>query len=65
MNSATIHKVPDISCQHCVDAITSEVTAVDGVTSVDVDLAAKTVTVVGGDSSAVLGAIDQAGYDVV
>lgn len=65
MTAPTIHQVPDISCQHCVDAITREVTAVDGVTSVDVDLDAKTVAVSGGDNSAVLSAIDEAGYDVV
>ncbi len=65
MNAPTVHQVPDISCQHCVDAITREVTSVDGVTSVDVDLHAKTVAVVGGDNSAVLRAIDEAGYDVV
>ena len=40
-------------------------TAVDGVTNVDVNLDAKTVAVVGGDNSAVLSAIDEAGYDVV
>lgn len=56
--------MPDISCQHCIDAITREVTAVDGVTDVAIDLDAKTVAVVGGDNSAVLTAIDEAGYDV-
>ena len=65
MSIPTVHQVPDISCQHCVDAITREVTAVDGVTNVDVNLDAKTVAVVGGDNSAVLSAIDEAGYDVV
>lgn len=61
--SATLN-VPDISCQHCVDAITSEVSAVDGVTDVTVDLAAKTVVVLGGDTTAVIAAIDEAGYEV-
>lgn len=56
--------VPDMSCQHCVDAITSEVSAVDGVTEVTVDLAAKTVVVLGGDTTAVIAAIDEAGYEV-
>lgn len=64
MTTPTILQVPGISCQHCVDAITREVIAVDGVTSVDVDLDAKIVAVVGGDAAAVAGAIDEAGYDV-
>jgi copper chaperone CopZ len=59
--------VPGVSCSHCVEAITSEVAAVAGVRSVDVDLEAKTVTVVGDslDDDAVVAAIDDAGYDVV
>lgn len=58
------YSVPDISCQHCVDAITTEVTKVDGVTNVTVDLDAKTVAVEGGDTAAVVAAIDDAGYDI-
>lgn len=58
------YSVPDISCQHCVDAITTEVTKVDGVTDVNVDLDAKTVAVVGGDETAIVAAIDEAGYDI-
>ena len=60
----TTYSVPDISCQHCIDAITTEVTKVDGVTEVDVDLGAKTVAVVGGDTTAIVAAIDEAGFDV-
>ena len=58
------YSVPDISCQHCVDTITTEVTKVDGVTDVTVDLDAKTVAVVGGDETAIVAAIDEAGYDI-
>ena len=58
------YSVPDISCQNCVDAITTEVTKVDGVTDVNVDLDAKTVAVVGGDETAIVAAIDEAGYDI-
>ena len=60
------YSVPDISCGHCRDAITSAVSAVGGVESVDVDLKAKTVTVVGEplDEQAILAAIDEAGYEV-
>ncbi len=65
MSQLTVFNVPDISCQHCVDAMTGEGTAVDGVTSVEVDLEAKTVAVVGGSHDAVVAAIDEAGFDVV
>ncbi len=65
MATPTTFNVPDISCQHCIDAITREVTEVDGVTGVTVHLDTKTVAVVGGDASAVIAAIDQAGFDVV
>jgi len=65
MTTPTTFNVPDISCQHCIDAITREVTAVDGVTDIAIDLDAKTVAVVGGDLSAVSAAIDEAGYEVV
>ncbi len=59
------YSVPAISCQHCVNAITSEVTKVAGVAKVDVDLQSKTVTVVGdADDAAIRTAIDDAGYDV-
>ena len=59
-----IYKVPEISCDHCVQAITNSVSPVDGVESVDVDLEAKTVTVVGGKKENIIAAIDDAGYDV-
>ena len=60
----TAYSVPDISCQHCVDAITTEVSKVAGVTDVNVDLDTKLVSVVGGDEAAVVAAIDVAGFDV-
>ena len=60
----TTWTVPAMSCQHCVDAITSEVNKVDGVAAVTIDLDAKTVTVTGGETAAVVAAIDEAGYDV-
>jgi copper chaperone len=61
----TTYSVPGISCGHCRVAITGEVSQVAGVSAVDVDLAAKRVTVTGGyDDDAVRAAIDEAGYDV-
>ncbi len=56
--------VSGMSCQHCIDAITKEVGAVDGVESVSIDLDTKIVAVVGGESSAIIAAIDDAGFDV-
>jgi copper chaperone CopZ len=60
------YPVPEVHCQHCVDAITGEVTRVPGVEGVRVDLDAKTVTVTGDsvDDDAVVAAIDEAGYAV-
>lgn len=60
----TIYSVTGMSCQHCVNSVTEEVSSVPGVESVAVDLAAKTVTVVGGEDAAVRAAIDEAGYEV-
>jgi copper chaperone len=59
--------VEGMSCDHCRVAITSEVTQVSGVRSVDVDLDTKTVRVSGTDldPAAVVDAIDEAGYDAV
>ena len=57
--------VPGISCGHCKAAIEAEVAAVDGVTSVDVDVDARTVAVDGdATDEAVTAAIDEAGYEV-
>jgi copper chaperone CopZ len=60
----TTYSVPGMSCSHCRIAITREVTAIAGVTGVDVDLSAKCVTVTGAfDDAQVRGAIDEAGYE--
>ncbi len=62
----TTYNVPAISCDHCVHAITTAVSPLDGVSSVDVDIETKTVTVAGDfDDGSVREAIDDAGYDVV
>ena len=65
MDSIT-YSVPGVSCAHCRRAITDEVSAVPGVAAVEVDLDAKTVTVTGEplDESALVAAIDEAGYEV-
>ncbi|MBK9940224.1 MAG: heavy-metal-associated domain-containing protein [Kouleothrix sp.] len=61
-------KVPEISCQHCVNAITKEVSAVPGVQRVQVALDSKTVTVEHDEAvaaAAIVAAINEAGYEEV
>ena len=61
-------QVPDVSCQHCVNAITQEVSALPGVARVQVALDTKTVTVEHGEqvtTDAIIAAINEAGYDEV
>ena len=67
MSETATYSVPDISCNHCKHAIESEVSQVQGVESVDVDVNGKTVTVVAEplDEQAIVVAIDEAGYEVV
>jgi copper chaperone len=59
--------VEGMSCDHCRIAITDEVSRVSGVESVEIDLDAKRVRVDGTDvdESAVVDAVDEAGYDAV
>jgi copper chaperone len=61
------YRVPDVSCQHCVSAITSELTKIDGVSSVNVDIDRKIVTVQADESvtdQQLREGIDEAGYEV-
>ena len=61
------YRVPDVSCDHCVRAITAELTKLPGVRRVDIDLSSKQVTVEhdGSVSDAQLReGIEEAGYDV-
>ena len=64
MTTTRTYSVPGISCDHCKRAIEAEVSTVADVASVEVDVAAKLVTVIGGDDSGIRAAIDEAGYDV-
>lgn len=66
MVERTYH-VPEVSCQHCVSAITNELTAIPGVTRVTVDLETKTVTVEhtsAVDERQIVAGIEEAGYEV-
>jgi copper chaperone len=63
--ATTTYSVPEISCGHCKSTIEAAVHGLGDIRSVDVDIAAKTVTVHGGESGAIIAVIEDAGYDVV
>ncbi len=60
--------VPSVSCNHCKVAIEKAVSALGGVSKVDVDVAEKTVTVDFDDATVALDAVEEAcaeeGYEV-
>ena len=64
--AATAYRVEGMTCGHCVRSVTEEITALDGVTDVHVDLVAgglSTVTVTGTAAPAdVRAAVEEAGY---
>jgi copper chaperone len=64
MAETMTYTVPDMSCDHCRAAIIDAVSVLPRVGGVDVDLAAKRVTVSGQhlDDDALRAAIGQAGY---
>jgi copper chaperone len=65
--TTTTYKVTGLTCEHCVNAVTAEVTALDGVSAVAVQLAPKGVSTVTVTSAAPLpdpeisAALDEAG----
>ncbi|MHB8659403.1 MAG: heavy-metal-associated domain-containing protein [Solirubrobacteraceae bacterium] len=66
MSDTVTYSVPGMHCAHCEAAVTREVSGVDGVEAVSVNLEDKVVVVSGErlDDSRVRAAIDEAGYDV-
>jgi copper chaperone len=68
--TTTIYLVDGMTCEHCVRAVTTELSAVDGVTGVDVELrpgASSAVRVTSAaplDDDLVREAVDEAGYDL-
>jgi len=60
-----VYAVPDMSCRHCVNAVSEELTQVPGVERVDVDLSSKKVVVYGVrlDDHWLRTAIANAGYE--
>jgi len=65
MSEALTYSVPAIHCAHCALSIREEVSEVEGVEDVAVDLDTKVVTVSGTavDDRAVRAAIEDAGYE--
>jgi copper chaperone len=63
--STLTYSVPGMTCDHCVNAVTSELTAVAGVTDVCVDLTTKLVVVSGTnlEDDALRAAIEEAGFE--
>ena len=65
MSQTVTYSVPGMHCANCERAVREEVSAVAGVSSVDVDLETKLVKVTGDalDDSALRAAIEEAGYE--
>lgn len=65
MAETITYTVPGMSCDHCKAAVSEELSAVEGVESVEVDLDAKLVSVTGGalDDAALRAAIVEAGCE--
>ena len=67
MSTTATYRVDGMTCAHCVSAVTSELTALDGVEEVSVDLDAGGTSTVSVTSAATLsddqvaGALDEAG----
>ncbi len=62
------YRVTGMTCDHCVQAVTTEVSKVPGVSDVQVDLASGGVTVRSEqpiDGSIVREAVEEAGYELV
>ena len=65
--TTTTYRVSGMTCGHCVSSVTSEVSRIDGVAEVHVELETGTVTVTSEqhiDASDVRTAIEEAGYQV-
>lgn len=65
---STTFTVTGMTCAHCQRAVTEEISVVDGVDSVAVDLASGTVTVTAScpvDRADIAAAVDEAGYALI
>jgi copper chaperone CopZ len=67
MAVTSTYTVSGMTCGHCVNAVTSELSALDGVEDVQVDLATGAVTVTSAaplTDESVRAAVDEAGYEL-
>lgn len=66
--TTTTYRVTGMTCGHCVNSVSSEISGIDGVREVTVDLGSGQVTVTSEaplDPTAVRAAVDEAGYELV
>ena len=67
MTTTNTYTVEGMTCGHCVAAVADELSKLDGVSHVDVDLASGRVTIESNqplDSADVVAAVDEAGYTI-
>ncbi|MGW1195805.1 heavy-metal-associated domain-containing protein [Streptomyces sp. NPDC002536] len=65
--ATTVYQVTGMTCGHCEGAVSQEISAISGVTSVTAVAATGRVTVVSAgplDDEAVRAAVDEAGYEL-
>jgi copper chaperone len=65
--TTSTYAVAGMTCAHCVQAVSTEVGAIPGVTGVDVDLQSGSVTVTSDqpvDAAQVRAAVEEAGYEL-
>ncbi|MFC5906255.1 heavy-metal-associated domain-containing protein [Streptacidiphilus monticola] len=68
VGAETAYRVSGMTCGHCEQAVTAEVSALEGVTAVRADAATGTVLVTATreiDEAALRAAVDEAGYELV
>ena len=67
MSNETTITVTGMTCEHCVRSVREELSQLDGVSDVDVDLASGRVRISADgpvDDAAVRAAVEEAGYEV-
>jgi copper chaperone CopZ len=66
MSETITYTVSGMTCDHCKNAVTGELSSVTGVEAIDIDLRTKLVRVTGEelDDGALRAAIEQAGYEI-
>jgi copper chaperone len=67
MSTTRTYRVTGMTCDHCVRAVTQEISAIDAVTDVRVELASGEVTVTSAhpvSDADLAAAVDEAGYEL-